>query len=136
MGDFNFKVDGIDELETDFKFMVNEYPKETRREVRKLAREFKISCIEKTPNGEDDNKADKKLINRYGITVKIEGDNMVTFIHNAAPHFHLIELGHKLVKKSKVIGWVPGKFMMKKTRDEYDNKVPERLMLIRDKILK
>lgn len=36
MANFNFELDGLDELESDLRFAMEEYPKEMRSGLRKL----------------------------------------------------------------------------------------------------
>lgn len=137
MANFDFEIDGIEELENDLKFATNEYPKEMRSGLRKVANEFKKSCKERTPDGTDEEKdASKKLRNKFGVKTKIEGDTSLAFVYNSARHFHLVENGHNLVRGEKVIGWVPGKHMMEQTRNEYQEIIPERFEKIRDDIFR
>ena len=66
------------------------------------------------------------------------GDNlgMAVLVYNSARHFHLIEDGHNLVKNGKTIGFVPGKHIMEKTRNEYKDIVTEKFQKMTDDILK
>ena len=57
-------------------------------------------------------------------------------VYNSARHYHLIENGHNLVKGGQIIGFVPGKHIMEKTRNEYENIVPQRFEQMVDDILK
>lgn len=61
---------------------------------------------------------------------------MAVLVYNSARHFHLIENGHNLVKNGKTIGFVPGKHIMEKTRNEYQDIVPEEFQKMADDILK
>ena len=54
----------------------------------------------------------------------------------SARHFHLIENGHNLVRGGRIVGFVPGKHIMEKTRNEYENIVPQRFEEMVDEILK
>lgn len=135
MASFDFKIEGLDELETDLRFAANEYPNEMRSGLRKIANEFKKSCKARTPDGTDDNKdQSKKLRNKFGVKTKIEGDTTLALVYNSARHFHLVENGHNLVRGGKVIGWVPGKHMMEQTRNEYQDIVPEKFEQLRNEV--
>jgi len=48
----------------------------------------------------------------------------------------LIENGHNLVRGGRVVGFVEGKHIMEKTRNEYESVVPERFENMVDDILK
>lgn len=135
MASFDFKIEGLDELETDLRFATNEYPNEMRSGLRKIANEFKKSCKARTPDGTDDNKdQSKKLRNKFGVKTKTEGDTTLALVYNSARHFHLVENGHNLVRGGKVIGWVPGKHMMEQTRNEYQDIVPEKFEQLRNEV--
>lgn len=136
MASFEFELEGLEELETDLRFATNEYPKEMRSGVRKIANDFKKSCKARTPDGKTSKDASKKLQNKFGVKTKIEGDTTLALVYNSARHFHLVENGHNLVRGGQVVGWVPGKHMMEKTRNEYQDIVPERFEKIRDDIFR
>ena len=61
---------------------------------------------------------------------------MTALIWNSARHFHLIENGHNLVKNGQIIGFVPGKHIMEKTRNDYKDIVPEKFEEMLDDILR
>ena len=44
MANFEFELEGLDELESDLMFAMEEYPKEMRSGLRKIANAFKKSC--------------------------------------------------------------------------------------------
>ena len=136
MASLDFEIEGIDELENDLKFATNEYPKEMRSGLRKLANDFKKSCKARTPDGDTGKDTSEKLRNKFGVKTKIEGDTTLALVYNSARHFHLVENGHNLVRGGKNIGWVPGKHMMEQTRSEYQDVVPERFEKIRDDIFR
>ena len=74
MASFEFELEGLEELETDLRFATNEYPKEMRSGLRKIANDFKKSCKARTPDGTEDKDASKKLKNKFGVKTKIESD--------------------------------------------------------------
>ena len=57
-------------------------------------------------------------------------------IWNSAPHFHLIENGHNLVRGGRTVGFVDGRHIMEKTKNEYENIVPARFQEMVENILK
>ena len=136
MASFEFELEGLEELETDLRFATNEYPKEMRSGLRKIANDFKESCKARTPDGKKSKDASKKLQNKFGVKTKIEGDTTLALVYNSARHFHLVENGHNLVRGGQVVDWVSGKHMMEQTRNEYQDIVPERFEKIRDDIFR
>ena len=136
MASFEFELEGLEELETDLRFATNEYPKEMRSGVRKIANDFKKSCKARTPDGKTSKDASKKLRNKFGVKTKIEGDTTLALVYNSARHFHLVENGHNLVRGGQVVGWVPGKHMMEQTRNEYQDIVPERFEQLRNEVFR
>ena len=136
MANFEFELEGLDELESDLRFAMEEYPKEMRSGLRKIANDFKKSCKARTPDGTEDKDASKKLRNKFGVKTKIEGDTTLALVYNSARHFHLVENGHNLVRGGQVVGWVPGKHMMEQTRNEYQDIVPERFEQLRNEVFR
>ena len=136
MANFEFELEGLDELESDLRFAMEEYPKEMRSGLRKIANDFKKSCKARTPDGKTSKDASKKLRRKFGTRTKVEGDTTLALVYNSARHFHLVENGHNLVRGGQVVGWVPGKHMMEQTRNEYQEEIPERFEALTDQILR
>jgi hypothetical protein len=128
-------MDGLEDLESDLKFAMQEYPTEMRKGLRKVANEFKKSCKERTPDGNTSKKPAEKLRRKFGVKTKKDGDQYIALVYNSAYHFHLVEYGHNLVRDGKVIGFVPGKHMMEQTRNEYRDVIPGRFEKICDEVL-
>ena len=136
MANLEFNIEGLDELETDLRFAMEEYPKEMRSGLRKIANDFKKSCKSRTPDGKTGTVATKKLRKKFGVRTRVEGDTTLALVFNSARHFHLVENGHNVVRNGVVVGWAPGKNMMKDTRDEYKDIVPERFEKLCDEVLR
>jgi len=89
-----------------------EMPKETKKVLRKVGnrgvtwarRETKAKLNEKTGNY-------YKGLKR-GKVFKDDEGKLVVRILNTAPHGHLIENGHRLVRNGREIGFVPGKHII------------------------
>ena len=137
MATYGFEIDGLDELEKDLMKAQEEFPKEMRSELRKIANEFKRECIKKTPQAQHHRGNPKSALRKkYGTRTIQNDDETLALVFNSAPHFHLVEKGHELVKNGKTIGWVPGKHMMEQTRNEFAPKVPEKFEKALDNVLK
>lgn len=137
-----FEIDGLEELEQDLKKAVNKAPVRAMETLRELAKDFKKSAERRADSElkphERQGREEKKAIKRkWGYKI-MSGDRMeaLALIWNSARHFHLVENGHNLVRLGKIIGFVPGKYIMEKTRREYQEIVPERFEQMIDEVLK
>lgn len=144
---FEFNCEGLEELERDLTRAIKKCPIYAGETLKGLAKDFKQSAKKKANSElkhtkrEGDSK--KWAISRkWGHKLIDESIGMTALIWNSAPHFHLIENGHQLVKGGKlgkggrVIGFIPGKHIMEKTRNDYKDIVPERFEKMVDDILK
>lgn len=136
MANFSFDIEGLEELERDLRNVIKEHPVEMKEELRGIAKDFKKTCMEKTPDGKyHKGDAKTKLLKKYGIRMVDEGMTQAALVFNSARHFHLVENGHELIIHGKRGKFVSGKHMMEETRDEYKDVVPERFEKITEKIL-
>lgn len=138
---FNFNIEGLEELERDLTKAIKQCPTQAKDTLNGLAKEFKTSAKKKA-NSEmkaHERKGDqkKKAIRvKWGSKVIDESVGMTALIWNSARHFHLLENGHNIVRGGRVVGFVPGKHIMEKTRNDYKDVVPERFEQMVDDILK
>lgn len=137
MADFNFTMEGMEELERDLTEAINEYPVTMREGLKDIAKDFRKSVRAKTPDG-NSHKGDArtKLRRKFGIKMMEDGVASLALVYNSARHFHLVENGHNLVRGGQTVGFVPGKHMMEQTRNEFEGVVPERFEKLCDKVLR
>lgn len=134
---FNFTMEGIDELEKDLREAIGEYPVTMRAGLKDIAKDFRKSVRARTPDGNNHKgDASTKLRRKFGIKMLEDGVASVALVYNSARHFHLVENGHNLVRGGQTVGFVPGKHMMEQTRNEYENIVPERFEELCDEALR
>lgn len=139
--EFTFEFEGLEELERDLRKAIKKCPVKAKETLKLLGRDFRKAAYHKA-NSElkpHTRKAgDKKgaIKRKWDSKVIGEGVEMTALIWNSARHFHLIENGHNLVKNGKIIGFVPGKHIMEKTRNDYKDIVPEKFEEMIDEILK
>lgn len=144
---FEFSFEGLEELERDLTQAIKKCPTYAGETLKELAKDFKQSAKKKANSELKHTKRegdDKKwaISRRWGHKLIDENIGMTALIWNSAPHFHLIENGHQLVRGGKleeggkVIGFVPGKHIMEKTRNDYKDIVPDRFEQMVDDILK
>lgn len=138
---FGFEVEGLEELERDLTEAVRKCPVQAEKTLLKVAKKFKKSAKQRAetelqPHEREGEQQGKAISDKWGH--KKAGDNlgMAVLVYNSARHFHLVENGHNLVKNGKTIGFVPGKHIMEKTRNEYKDIVTEEFQKMADDILK
>lgn len=130
-GGFEFSFEGLEGFQHDLEKAIRKAPVRAEETLVELAKEFKDSAKQKANaelksherTGSEKNKAIKR---KWGMKVINERVGATALIWNSARHFHLVEHGHQLVRGGRVIGFVPGKHIMEKTRNDYKDIVPER----------
>lgn len=138
---FDFSINGLEELQRDLEKAIQNCPAQAEETLKGLSKEFKNSAKKKA-NAElkahEREGGDKKKAIQAKWGTKIVNDNvgMTALVWNSARHFHLVENGHDLVRGGRVVGFVPGKHIMEKTRNDYKDIVPERFEQMADDILK
>lgn len=139
--EFEFEFEGLEELEKDLTKAIKACPTKAEDTLKDVAKDFKKSAKKRANSelkphertGGDKNKAIKR---KWGHKLVDENMGATALVYNSARHYHLIENGHNLVKGGQIIGFVPGKHIMEKTRNEYENIVPQRFEQMVDDILK
>lgn len=139
--EFEFEFEGLEELERDLIKAIKACPTKAEDTLKDIAKDFKKSAKKRANSelkphertGGDKNKAIKR---KWGHKLVDENMGATALVYNSARHYHLIENGHNLVKGGQIIGFVPGKHIMEKTRNEYENIVPQRFEQTVDDILK
>ena len=139
--EFEFEFEGLEELERDLTKAIKACPTKAEDALKDIAKDFKKSAKKRANSelkphertGGDKNKAIKR---KWGHKLVDENMGATALVYNSARHYHLIENGHNLVKGGQIIGFVPGKHIMEKTRNEYENIVPQRFEQMVDDILK
>ena len=139
--EFEFEFEGLEELEKDLTKAIKACPTKAEDTLKDIAKDFKKSAKKRANSelkphertGGDKNKAIKR---KWGHKLVDENMGATALVYNSARHYHLIENGHNLVKGGQIIGFVPGKHIMEKTRNEYENIVQQRFEQMVDDILK
>lgn len=137
MANFEFEIEGLDELEKDLTEAISSYPVTMKAGLKDIAKDFRKSVRARTPDGKDHKgDAKTKLRRKFGIKVLDDGMTSAALVYNSARHFHLVENGHNLVRGGRTVGFVPGKHMMEQTRNEYQDIVPDRFEQLCDDTLR
>jgi bacteriophage protein of unknown function (DUF646) len=126
---------GLEGLISDMQGLISKAPDELNKAVEKTAREWTKDCNGKMPSTYKDGKNSlkkwktKKEYTSLGIISSIE-------VTNKAPHFHLVENGHrKFIHGVDTGGFVEGKHYAEKTRAEYESKYPEKMQEAANRLL-
>ncbi len=138
---FEFSFDGLEEFQHALEKAIQKAPAQAEQTLLEVAKEFKASAKRKANSalkhvereGDDKKRAIKR---RWGHKMVDDRLGATVLVWNSAPHFHLVENGHNLVRGGRVIGFVPGKHIMEKTRHEYEDTVPERFEKMVEDVLK
>lgn len=138
---FEFRIDGLEELQKDLEKAIKRYPTQAEDTLKSLAKKFKKSAKKKAeaelkPHNRADRDNKKAIKAKWGTKIVGENQGMAALVYNSARHFHLVENGHNLVKGGRVIGFVAGKHIMEKTRDDYEDIIPKEFQEMVDHILR
>lgn len=137
---FEFEIDGLEELERDLEKAIRKAPAQAEETLLGIAKDFKKSAkkradteLHHTKRKGDDIK--KAIGKKWGHKLVDDSIGMTVMVWNSAPHFHLVENGHNLVRNGRTVDFVKGKHIMEKTRNDYQDIVPERFRKMIDDIL-
>ena len=117
----------IEEFTERLKEIGTAFPIEQEKVLVKGANKMRKEIRDKTPDSHVEHK--RKL--KKSWKVRINGTSRVSIqaeIHSTSPYFHLVERGHDIVRKGKVIGHVQGKKFMKKTVDAHKDRISEEMV--------
>lgn len=126
---------GLDGLLKDMQSVITQAPDELNSAVEKIAKAWTKDCNAKMPSSYKSGAKGlkswktKKNYGPTGIVANVE-------VTNKAPHFHLVENGHrKFINGVDTGGFVEGKHYAEKTRVEYESKYPDMLQTAINKVL-
>lgn len=130
----DYEITGLKELQAKFIAAENEYPYESEKKIKSIGNKFRRAVIEKTPDSGKANK--RKLTKRYKTEIKGYREYMQFNFWSTAPHFHLIERGHKnIAKDGREYGFTPGVHMVEKTVQEFEEIVPQEVEKFLNKVI-
>ena len=118
-----FKIEGVEEFEKKLKTIEKKAPDRIIRELDRQGNKLRRAARANTPVKTG------KLRKGYRLTQveKIRGGYQKG-LYNSAPHFHLVEKGHRKVSKSgKELGWTEGKFYLERTVKEMEEPITQEL---------
>jgi hypothetical protein len=119
----DFKVEGAEEFQKKLKTIEKKAPDRIIEKLDEEGKKLRVAARDNTP------KVTGKLRKGYKLlpVEKIQGGYQKGMT-NTAPHFHLVEKGHRKVSKSgKELGWTEGLFMLERTVKEQEEPIMEEL---------
>lgn len=137
----NFEIEGLEELQRDLETAIKKCPAQAEETLKGIGKEFRNAArkranAELKPHDREGDQKKKAIKKKWGLKMVDDNLGKTVLVWNSARHFHLIENGHNLVKGGHIIGFVAGKHIMEKTRNEYEGIVPEKFEEMIDDILK
>lgn len=136
MGD-GLEISGLDTMQKKLNYVATKYPYESEILLTKVGNKFRNSVKKRTPDSGKQSK--RKLMKSYRLSkVQGTGKDLYVEFRSTAPHFHLLERGHKVVDKNgKDTGKrVNGKLMIEQTALEYQRAFPKEVEKMVDKLIK
>lgn len=111
-------------------------PDKIYKSMDKLGNKVKKELKEATPRGGGRKTIKKRMSERW--TASRTEKKYGTYdkgIRNTAPHYHLVERGHRLVKNGKEIGYVDGQRFTEKTLERLEPEIERDMEDIFDKLV-
>ena len=140
-GGLEFEIEGLEELQKDLEKAIRKCPLQAEQTLVEIAKDFKKDAKKRAnselkPHNRAGDQQKKSIKRKWGHKKVNDNVGATVLVWNSARHFHLVENGHNLVKGDQIIGFVPGKHIMEKTRNDYKSIVPERFQKMIDNFLK
>ena len=119
------EIIGAKELQSHMEQAISSYPDEAGKTLNRIGNQLKKRLKAASPDGKmkaqyKSERARKKAIksklkNRWKSKLTGYGSEMRVEVWSKAPHFHLVERGHKMVTRSgKSAGFIAGRFFKEK----------------------
>ncbi len=129
-------VTGLDELKGELELAVHKYPDMAEISLKKMGNRLKREVVKQTRAVVKEHS--KKLVKGYKVG-RVQGYGMGMYVEfsGTAPHFHLVENGHKLIgPNGEDKGYVQGKHMVATVAASYDSTMGVELEKMTDTILR
>lgn len=104
-----------------------EFPDDSEIVLKRSANRVIRVLKENSPDSGSEHKG--KLNKSWRKEIEGYGKNIHANIYSTAPHFHLVDRGHKIIdKKGNEKGFVQGKHFLQKTIDEQEDDLSEYML--------
>lgn len=142
MAEVDITIKGLDELTADLEKLIAKYPDKAGDLLKKNAKDFRKQYVKELRSTAKHKSGKKKALEKLANTkiYPLQGLGQKQFVEIGAtsPHFHLFERGHNLIIPWMpwVSGYVEGRYVMKKSIDELEKRLPEIADQMCDELLK
>ena len=121
MADVDFDLKGLDKFGDSLLKLCDVYLDTAEKHLKKAGNKLKSTAKNNTPDSGFDHK--KKLKDSWRGEIQGYGANDLEYqLRNTAPHYHLVERGHKQVgRDGKTKGFVQGKFFLEQSVQEFNS---------------
>ena len=122
---FSIETKGLDEFQRNLDMLIKTFPNESKKLLRTVGNKAKniVARKAKTLAGKKSGNY-YKSIKRGKVFIDPASGQMLVRVYTSskiAPHAHLVENGHRIVKDGVELGFVQGKRIFPKTRAEIES---------------
>lgn len=120
----SLELEGLTEFQKDLLEVAQQkLPKESMKMMRKAGNKLNTYAKREARGAVDHTSGTGNYYKGFkrGKVFKDSEGKVVVRAINSAPHAHLIEYGHRLVRGGKEVGFVPGRLIMHAAAQNYDN---------------
>lgn len=139
MAEMELEFRGLDELARDFQKVVDKYPDETATALMKVGRSFIKDTCASMPGYYSGGKRPLNSPSQWDRKREkgSDGSTVAVSVSCRAPHWHLVENGHrKFINGKDTGGFVAGKHYVEKQSKVYERTLPTVMRGYVDKMLK
>lgn len=118
----DFDISGLTELQRDLLDVAqNRLPRESYKIMRKVGSKARTAVAKEARSRVEKKSGNYHKRFKRGKAFKDPDGQFVVRVINSAPHAHLIEHGHRLVRGGVEVGFVTGKKVLEQGIQKFDN---------------
>jgi hypothetical protein len=133
-------IEGLDELATEFERLVKRYPDKAGELLKDEAKKLRKKVAKRMKDEKKSRYKSKRPLEnagQYSISPVLGmGARQYVEVSAKAPHFHLVEHGHDLVRNGQTVGHVQGTHFFENTVKEHEAEMPSVVSNMIDELLK
>ena len=118
----SIEFEGLSEFQEDLLVMAQQtLPRETNKMMKKAGNRLTTQARREARSAVDSISGNYYKGFKTGKVFKDAEGKIVVRAINSAPHAHLIEYGHNIVRGGKTVGFAPGRLIMSAAAKNYDS---------------